>query len=116
MNEAENANGNYERRLRMQCRRNSDYVPILTSAMTFTRITCEDLTTIQEYGWNENDLERMLNSGDAADQITRLAAWIREAGEIDHGMVVEDDPYVAVMDNRYCGYELDEDGNYPEVA
>ncbi|MCL2295750.1 MAG: hypothetical protein FWC29_01535 [Methanomassiliicoccaceae archaeon] len=48
----------------------------------------------------------MVRSEERADEITRLAAWIREAGELDHGMMIEDDPFAA------C--ELDEDGNYPE--
>jgi len=43
-----------------------------------------------------------------ADDITRLAAWIREAGEIDHSLVIEDDPYLACV--------LDENNNYPETT
>lgn len=85
--------------------RMDDY-SILTSRTPFTYITSEDLSEIRDYGWNEADLERMFSQPDGADQITRLAAWIRECGEFDHGAIVDDDPY--------CGYPLDEEGNYPE--
>lgn len=85
--------------------RNDDYA-ILTSRVKFTFITSDDLKEIRDYGWNEADLERMFSQSDAADQITRLAAWIRECGEYDHGVVINDDPYYA--------YPLDEDGNYKE--
>lgn len=46
----------------------------------------------------------MLDSQDW-NGIAVLAAWIRECGDVDHGLIVEDDSDI-------YDYPLDEDGNY----
>lgn len=97
-----------EKQLRNKCKESGDYIPILTSKIAFSYISNDDLSTIRSYGWNELDLEKISMMPDGADDITRLAAWIREAGDQNHGLIIEDDPYI--------GYHLDEDGNYPAIA
>ena len=57
-----------------------------------------------DYGWDRNDLQKMLDEQDYAS-IGIVAAWIRECGNGCHGFMVEDDPYI---------YPLDDDGNYTE--
>lgn len=79
---------------------------ILTGEVVVERLNVDDLVEIIEYGWDRNDLQRMLDSRDYK-AIGCLAAWIRECGCSAHGLIVEDDPYV---------YPLDEDGNYTEDA
>ena len=83
----------------------TDY-KVLTGEVRMERLSVEDLVEIIDYGWDQNDLQRMLDSLDYKG-IGFLAAWIRECGNTAHGMMVEDDPYV---------YPLDEDGNYVEGA
>jgi len=99
-------NGNNEKLFRETCNENGDNISILTSEIKFTYVSEEDIETIRQYGWNEIDLDNIIGIDERADEITRLAAWIREAGELDHGLITEDDPYII------C--ELDEDNNYPE--
>lgn len=79
---------------------------ILTGEIVVERLNVDDLVEIIEYGWDRNDLQRMLDAKDY-ESIGYLAAWIRECGSVDHGLIVEDDPYV---------YPLDKDGNYVEEA
>ena len=79
---------------------------ILTGEVPIEKLNVDDLVEIIRYGWDRNDLQRMLDSHDYRG-VGVLAAWIRECGSSDHGMMVEDDPYV---------YPLDEDGNYVEGA
>jgi len=95
-----------EKQFRETCYEKGDNISILTSEMRFTYIAEEDIEAIRQYGWGEEDLDNIMRSDESADKITRLAAWIREAGELDHGLIIEDDPYIQ------C--ELDEDMNYPE--
>jgi len=83
----------------------TDY-KVLTGEVRIERLNVDDLIEIIEYGWDRNDLQRMLDACDYQG-IGYLAAWIRECGNTGHGIVVEDDPYV---------YPLDEDGNYTEDA
>ena len=83
----------------------TDY-KILTGEVNVEKLRLEDILEIVEYGWDRNDLRRMLDAQDY-QSIGCLAAWIRECGGCDHGYMVEDDPYV---------YLLDEDGNYIEGA
>ena len=66
------------------------------------RLNVEDVSEILSYGWDRNDLQRMIDAQDW-EGISGLAQWIRTEGTRDHGLVVEDDPYF---------YPLDEDGNY----
>ena len=75
---------------------------VLKGEAEIERLCLEDIIEIVEYGWDRNDLQRMLDEQDYRG-IGCLAAWIRECGNCDHGMMVEDDPYF---------YPLDEDGNY----
>ena len=75
---------------------------ILKGEVTIEKLHLEDILEIVEYGWDRNDLQRMLDAQDYLG-IGYLAAWIRECGNSAHGMIVEDDPY---------WYPLDEDGNY----
>lgn len=98
--------GKTEKQFRKLCEMNGDDISILTSGIRYTYASERDLRTLREYGWNDEDLEKLVRADERADDITRLAAWVREAGEIDHGMVIEDDPYII------CA--LDEDMNYPE--
>ena len=98
-----NGTAELEREFRETCEMNGDNLAILLAEMKYTYIAKSDVDCIVRYGWSEYDLQMLLETGDA-DGITRLAAWIRECGEYDHGMVAEDDPC--------CGYPLDEDGNY----
>ncbi len=79
---------------------------ILKGEADVERLHLQDILEIVEYGWDRNDLQRMLDSQDYKG-IGYLAAWIRECGNSAHGMMVEDDPYF---------YPLDEDGNYVEGA
>lgn len=79
---------------------------ILTGDVIVERLYIDDLVEIIEYGWDRNDLQRLLNAQDYAG-IGFLAAWIRECGNSDHGLIVDDEPYI---------YPLDEDGNYTEAA
>ncbi|MBR4203248.1 MAG: hypothetical protein IKQ93_06715 [Candidatus Methanomethylophilaceae archaeon] len=79
---------------------------ILRGEADVERLCLQDIIEIVEYGWDRNDLQRMLDSQDYRG-IGCLAAWIRECGNSAHGMMVEDDPYF---------YPLDEDGNYVEGA
>ena len=74
--------------------------------MNVEKLRLEDILEIVEYGWDRNDLQRMIDAHDYQG-IGCLAAWIRECGESDHGYMVEDDPYVC---------PLDEDGNYVKGA
>ena len=99
-------NGKNEKLFRETCYEAGDNISILTSDMRFTYITEEDIETIIKYGWGEDDLNNIVGSDERADEITRLTAWIRDAGELDHGLIIEDDPHIQ------C--ELDEDNNYPE--
>ena len=75
---------------------------ILKGEIDIKGLRLEDVLEIVEYGWDRNDLQRMLDACDYRG-IGYLAAWIRECGNSTHGMMVEDDPY---------WYPLDEDGNY----
>ena len=79
---------------------------ILIGEIVIEKLNVEDLYEILQYGWDHNDLQKMLDEQDYAN-IAILAAWIRECGNSDHGFMVEDDPYI---------YPLDEDGNYTEEA
>ncbi len=79
---------------------------ILKGEADVERLHLQDILEIVEYGWDRNDLQRMLDAQDYRG-IGYLAAWIRECGCRDHGMMVEDDPYF---------YPLDEDGNYVDGA
>ena len=79
---------------------------ILTGEVPIERLNVDDLVEIIGYGWDRNDLQRMLDSHDYRG-VGVLAAWIRECGSCDHGMMVEDDPYF---------YPLDEEGNYLDGA
>lgn len=79
---------------------------ILKGEVNVERLHLEDIIEIVQYGWDRNDLQRMLDECDYRG-IGYLAAWIRECGNTAHGMMVEDDPYF---------YPLDEDGNYVEGA
>jgi hypothetical protein len=101
-----NRTGKKEKDFRKLCYETGDNVAVLTSEIRFSYIDERDVETVREYGWSEKDVERMVENNEA-DELTRLAAWIRECGEVDHGMVIEDDPYF--------GYPLDEDGNYAET-
>ena len=83
----------------------TDY-KILIGEVVIEKLNVEDLYEIIRYGWDRNDLQKMLDDQDYAG-IGYLAAWIRECGDACHGFMVEDDPYV---------YPLDEDGNYVEGA
>ena len=80
----------------------SNDLRILKGEANVDRLRVEDIVEILDYGWDRNDLQRMLDSRDYKG-IGFLAAWIRECGNTAHGMMVEDDPYF---------YPLDEDGNY----
>ena len=80
----------------------TDY-KILTGEVVIEKLNVEDLYEIIRYGWDRNDLQKMLNEQDYAG-IGMVAAWIRECGN-GSGFMVDDDPYV---------YPLDEDGNYTE--
>jgi len=66
------------------------------------KLNVEDVSEILSYGWDRNDLQRMIDAQDW-EGISGLAQWIRTEGRDGHGLVVEDDPYF---------YPLDEDGNY----
>lgn len=79
---------------------------ILRGEVEVERLCLQDIIEIVEYGWDRNDLQRMLDAQDYRG-IGYLAAWIRECGCRGHGMMVEDDPYF---------YPLDEDGNYVDGA
>ena len=79
---------------------------IIVGEIVIEKLNVEDLYEILRYGWDREDLQRMLDQEDYAG-IGILAAWIRECGSGCHGFMVEDDPYV---------YPLDEDGNYNEGA
>ena len=83
----------------------TDY-KILIGEANVEKLRLEDILEIVEYGWDRNDLQRMMDSHDYQG-IGCLAAWIRECGSAAHGMIVEDDPYF---------YPLDEDGNYIKGA
>lgn len=98
--------GKTEKRFRETCYKNGDNVSILTSDIRYTYVRDEDIETLHQYGWGDEEIDRIVREEERADDITRLAAWIREAGEIDHGFVIEDDPYLACV--------LDENNNYPE--
>lgn len=91
-----------EKSFRIGCELTEDDLAILTSSMSYTYITSRDVETIEDYGWDPDDLNNLLQVGDA-DSITRLAAWIRECG--DSGKLIAEDDY---------SYPLDEDGNYIE--
>ena len=78
---------------------------ILRGEVSVDRLRLDDIIGIVQYGWDRNDLQRMLDEQDYAG-IGMVAAWIRECGN-GSGFMVEDDPYV---------YPLDEDGNYVEDA
>ena len=67
----------------------SDY-RILTGETRIDELREEDVYEIIDYGWDERDLQRMLDTGDY-QAIAFLAAWIRECGCGDHEMVVEND-------------------------
>ena len=77
---------------------------ILMGEVVIDRLYVEDLYEIVRYGWDRNDLQKMLDEQDYAS-IGIVAAWIRECGNGCHGFMVEDDPYI---------YPLDDDGNYTE--
>ena len=79
---------------------------VLKGEADIERLYLDDIIEIVTYGWDRNDLQRMLDEKDYQG-IGCLAAWIRECGNCDHGFMVEDDPYL---------YPLDEDGNYVEGA
>ena len=79
---------------------------VLKGEVNVERLLVEDIYEIIQYGWDRNDLQRMLDSYDYRG-VGVLAAWIRECGSCDHGMMVEDDPYF---------YPLDEEGNYLDGA
>lgn len=75
---------------------------VLKGEADIERLRLEDILEIVDYGWDRNDLQRMMDAQDYQG-IGYLATWIRECGNSAHGMMVEDDPY---------WYPLDEDGNY----
>ena len=79
---------------------------ILTGEIVIDHLRIDDVATILNYGWEKNDIQRMIDQHDW-NGIAELAAWIDECGESAHGMFVEDDPY---------SYPLDEDGNYVDGA
>ena len=79
---------------------------VLKGEVNVERLLVEDIYEIIQYGWDRNDLQRMLDQFDY-EGIGCLAAWIRECGHSAHGMMIEDDPY--------C-YPLDDDGNYKDGA
>jgi hypothetical protein len=79
---------------------------ILRGEVSVDRLRLDDIIGIVQYGWDRNDLQRMLDAHDYQG-IGCLAAWIRECGNSNHGMMVDDDPYF---------YPLDEDGNYVDGA
>ena len=80
---------------------------VLKGEAVLDKLRLEDIIEILDYGWDRHDLQSMLDSHDYQG-IAVLAAWIRECGNSDHGLFVEDDcPY---------WYPLDEDGNYIEGA
>lgn len=79
---------------------------ILRGEVIVDRLRLDDIIGIIQYGWDRNDLQRMLDAHDYQG-IGCLAAWIRECGSTSHGMMVDDDPYF---------YPLDEDGNYVDGA
>ena len=79
---------------------------ILIGEIVIEKLNVEDLYEIIRYGWDRDDLQKMLDEQDYAG-IGIVAAWIRECGSCDHGMMVEDDPYF---------YPLDEEGNYLDGA
>lgn len=79
---------------------------ILKGEIDIKGLRLEDVLEIVEYGWDRNDLQRMLDARDYSG-IGYLAAWIRECGNSAHGMMVEDD--------QYC-YPLDDEGNYLDEA
>ena len=79
---------------------------ILTGEADVENLRLVDIMEIVQYGWDRNDLQRMLDAHDYQG-IGCLAAWIRECGNSNHGMMVDDDPYF---------YPLDEDGNYVDGA
>jgi len=83
----------------------TDY-KILIGEIVIEKLNVEDLYEIVRYGWDRNDLQKMLDEEDYAG-IGIVAAWIRKCGNGCHGFMVKDDPYV---------YPLDEDGNYTEDA
>ena len=56
----------------------SDY-RILTGEARIDELREEDVYEIIDYGWDECDLRRMLDTGDY-QAIAYLAAWIRESG------------------------------------
>jgi len=76
---------------------------ILIGEIVIEKLNVEDLYEIIRFGWDRNDLQKMLDEQDYAG-IGMIAAWIRECGN-GNGFMVEDDPYV---------YPLDDDGNYTE--
>lgn len=98
-----------EKQFRCRCARENDDLSILMSDRIYRHMSVTDVETIIEYGWNPEEVEGILNSRTPADHITRLAAWIRECGTTE-------DAYASSFSVRddYCGYILDEDGNYPE--
>ena len=79
---------------------------ILVGEIVIERLNVDDLYEILRYGWDKNDLQKMLDEEDYSG-IGIVAAWIRECGSGCHGFMVEDDPYV---------YPLDDDGNYVDGA
>ena len=53
---------------------------ILTEEIAVERLNVDDLVEIIQYGWDRNDLQRMLDTKNY-QAIECLAAWIRECGE-----------------------------------
>ena len=78
----------------------TDY-KILTGEVNVEKLRLEDILEIVEYGWDRNDLQRMLDAQDYRS-IGCLAAWIRECGECDHGYMVEDGNYIEGAFGRCC--------------
>lgn len=96
-----------EKLFRNKCEINEDDYAVLTSDINYSYISTRDITTLKNYGWNEKEIQTMISENDF-DSFTRLAAWIRESGEYEHGIIAEDDGPI-------YKYPLDEDGNYSET-
>ncbi|MDY0236628.1 MAG: hypothetical protein RBR71_11390 [Gudongella sp.] len=74
---------------------------ILTGELKLTKIRQSDIEEILAYGWDRRDVEKMVDENDV-DGITGLAAWIREAGNVDHGLIAEDDTFYYPLGDDGC--------------